>query len=74
MIVRTSHVDDLPAASPPSTTSALVCICLTDGRYLERIHAHFGIVHLELGVTGVDNVQDTVNCDTLELRTHSISK
>jgi len=57
----------LPASRPTGTTSPLVGIGLADGGYLERIHAHLRVVYLELAVSGVHNVVDTIDCYRGEL-------
>ena len=52
----------LPASRPTGTTGALVGIGLADRGDLERVHTNLGVVYLELAVSGVDNVVDTIDC------------
>lgn len=52
---------DIPASSTSSTTSALVGVGLTDRGDLQGVHTNFGIVHLELGVSCIHDIQNTVD-------------
>ena len=52
----------LPASRSTGTTSPLVGIGLADRGDLERIHTHFRVVYLELAVSGIHNVVDTIDC------------
>lgn len=51
----------IPGASSSSTSRALIRVRLRNGCDLEGIHAYFRVVHLELVVTRVHNVMDTVD-------------
>ena len=50
------------AARAPRPPRALVRVRLADGRDLQRVHADLGVVHLQLRVPGVHDVQDAVDC------------
>jgi len=64
----------LPASRSTGATSSLVGIGLTDGSDLERIHTHLGIVYLELAVSGVHNVVNTIDCCQVELAERTAMK
>mmetsp|Transcript_98828 Transcript_98828/g.283949 ORF Transcript_98828/g.283949 Transcript_98828/m.283949 type:complete len:250 (-) Transcript_98828:490-1239(-) len=51
-----------PRASPSSSAATLVRVGLRDGRHLQAIHAHFGVVELKLAIPRVDNILDAVDC------------
>ena len=51
----------LPASRSTGTTSPLVGIGLADGGDLERIHAHLGVVYLELAVSSIHDVMNTID-------------
>ena len=52
---------DLPASCSAGTTSPLVGIGLADGGDLECIHTHLRVVYLELTVSGVHDVVNTID-------------
>jgi len=52
---------DLPASRSTGTTSSLIGIGLADRSDLERVHTHLGVVNLELAVSGIHNVMNTID-------------
>lgn len=53
---------ELPASGSTGTTSPLIGIGLAYRRDLERVHTHLRVVYLELTVSSVHNVMDTIDC------------
>ena len=51
----------LPASRSTGTTSPLIGIGLADRSNLERIHTHLRVVYLELTVSGVHDVVNTID-------------
>src|SRR5216684_4235620 len=50
----------LSRAGTTSTPCPLLCRCFRDGGYQKRLHADTWVVHLLLGETGVDNVNNAI--------------
>lgn len=59
---RLSNVDQ-PAASSPCAPSTLVGVRLADWRDLQGVHADLGVVHFQLAVSRIDDVENAVDCE-----------
>lgn len=52
---------NLPASRSTGTTSPLIGIGLANRGDLQRIHTHLGVVYLELAVSAIHNVMNTID-------------
>ncbi len=52
----------IPGCSAAGSTGPLVRTRLTDGEYLQRVHPHPRVEHLQLAVPRIDNVLYAVDC------------
>ena len=51
----------VPATRTTRATRPLVRVRLTDRRDLQRVHTDFRVVHLELGVASINDIENAID-------------
>jgi hypothetical protein len=52
----------IPASGTTRSSSALIGIGLADRGDLKSVHADFRVINFQLRISGIDDIEDTIDC------------